>query len=195
MNKKQNSLNFILTFILLISICITYLIAQNSYAKYKNQRQANSNLDIASWNIKLNNNYINTTQNITINPTWEDQNSSTKDKVIAPGSIAYVDIKIDPSEVDVDFKYELTYSIPSTSDLKALRIKSYKINGGSEKTYNEVITGNITKNSTTPTTIRIIILWDDTLSSNETDTYLGKNADIKTAQINFDIRFTQIANN
>lgn len=194
MNKKQNSLNFILTFILLISICLTYLIAQNSYAKYKNQRQANSNLDIASWNIKLNNNYINTTQNITINPTWEDQNSSTKDKVIAPGSIAYVDVKIDPSEVDVDFKYELTYSIPSASDLKALRIKSYKINNGTETTFNEVITGNVTKNSTTPTTIRLIILWDDTLSTNETDTYLGKNADTKTAKINLDIRFTQIAN-
>lgn len=195
MNKKQNSLNFILTFILLISICLTYLIAQSSYAKYKNQRQANSNLDIASWNIKLNNNYINTTQNVTIDPTWENQNTSTKDGVIAPGSIAYVDVKIDPSEVDVDFKYELTYSIPSTSDLKDLRIKSYKINNGTETIYNEAITGNVTKNSTTPTTIRIIILWDDSLSTNEADTNLGKNSDSKTAKINLNIRFTQIANN
>lgn len=199
-NKISKDSKFIITFVLLVTLCLIYLIMQGSYAKYKKQVTADSNFDIAKWNIEVNNEDITnkTALNNYIIPSFES-NENTKDSVIAPGSTGYCDIIINPSNVDVNFKYELTSSIPEESDVKDLKITSYIIDPTDTNTtpitfiQGSSITETIEHNSSNKV-IRIYIKWDDSENSimnNEEDTNVATNKNAK-ALISINLSFSQV---
>ncbi len=197
MEKKLNKkIALLLSCVVLLVGC--YFI-QDTLAKYRKKIDANTNLTLASWNIKVNDESILNKTELTqeITPTFPS-NEYVKENVLAPGSKGYFDIVIDPTETDVSFQYVISTMISEDSAIKDLIIDSYIINPSEEN--NEVIeynpdtgiTGEILHNSES-TTIRIFIEWNDDESNimdNEQDTLVASNYD----QILFQVRihFSQL---
>ena len=164
-NEKIKDLKFISIFIAIVVFSLAYL-TQSSLARYRKQADAKINVNIAQWNIMVNNETINNKKSLTqnITPSFTG-NEHIKDSVIAPGSTGYCDIIINARNVDVDFTYEITANIPEESVVPDLKITGYSINPTTDTTetpYDETtpITGNITKNSGN-NTIRLYIKWEE----------------------------------
>lgn len=190
---KKNDLIFIISFVLIITLSLTYLF-QTSYAKYRRQITSNVEASIAKWNIKVNNETINGKNTLTksITPTF-DENEYVKEDVIAPGTTGYFDLIIDATDVDVDFTYEITEK-NNTNTLTDLKITGYEESNYDKsniKTFSDKLTGTITKN-TTKKKIRFYIEWndDDTNNmNNEEDTNYSINN--SSTNITISIKFTQ----
>jgi hypothetical protein len=190
---KKNDLIFIISFVLIITLSLTYLF-QTSYAKYRRQITSNVEANIAKWNIKVNDETINGKSTLTksIKPTFDESDYVSED-VIAPGTTGYFDLIIDATDVDVDFTYELTES-NTTNTLTDLKITGYEESNYDKsniKTFSDKITGTITKN-TKEKKIRFYIEWvdDDTNSmNNEEDTNYSINN--SSTNITISIKFEQ----
>lgn len=199
---KSKDIKFIIIFILIVTVSFFYL-TKSSLARFRKQADTNVNIDIAKWNIYVNNEDISNKKTLTgnITPSFIG-NDYTNDSVIAPGSSGYCDIIIDATKVDVDFTYELSSIIPEESSIKDLKINSYAINPPSDDTTttkipydeNTKIEGTIARN-TSSTKIRIYIKWEDETGTmtNEEDTQIATNQDSK-AIINVELKFTQKTN-
>lgn len=165
-SEKKKDLKFVIVFIAIVLFSFCYL-SIGSYSKYRKKVTANTNLNIAEWNIKLNNESIinKSTLSNDIIPEFEG-NAYTKDSVIAPGTSGYCDIIINGKNVDVNFNYSITAEVSEESTIKDLKITEYIINPSETNTTkiaynNSSITGNIIHNSTEDTVIRLYIIWDD----------------------------------
>ena len=124
--KKRRDLTFIVFFVLVFCLSITYLF-QTSYAKYRKQIAGELNADIASWIIKVNNEDITESRTLEneIIPIF-DANQYVKANTIAPGSTGYFDIIIETVNVDVDYNVERVDSKEAT-DLQDLILKQYEV--------------------------------------------------------------------
>ena len=193
--KKKKDIRFILIFIIVVAISLTYLF-RSAYAKYKRQIEGNTNSTIASWNIKVNNESINNKTVLTnyITPTY-DANQYIKNNVLAPGSTGYFEIVINAQEVDVDFNYEISGEVNEDTPLDDLKITQYEQNNVTSN-YNSTdkITGTIQKN-TGNTTIKVYFEWDDNdqteTMNNRDDTDYATNPDNQQTKIKVTIKFTQ----
>ena len=197
-NEKIKDLKFISIFIAIVVFSLAYL-TQSSLARYRKQADAKINVNIAQWNIMVNNETINNKTSLTQNiiPSFTG-NEHIKDSVIAPGSTGYCDIIINARNVDVDFTYEITANIPEESDVPDLKITGYSINPTTDTTetpYDETtpITGNITKNSGN-NTIRLYIKWkeENGTMNNTQDTLAAINSG--KALISANLKFYQETN-
>ena len=199
MKKNVNKdIKFILIFIFIVAFSFCYLF-QTSLAKYRKQVNGNISLNIAKWNIKINNESVDNKSVLANNivPVFEG-NEYAKDSVLAPGSKGYCDIIIDAEDVDVDFTYELTISIPEENSIKDLKTTDYVINPTADNTNkltyssNTPITGTIL-HKTKSTKIRLYFEWydeEDNQMNNKDDTEVGINEESK-AIISANIKFSQ----
>lgn len=197
--EKKKDLKFIIIFTTIVAFSLAYL-TQTSLAKYRKQANATINVNIAQWNVVVNNESINNKTELTqsIVPSFTG-NEHIKDSVIAPGSTGYCDIVISAIKVDVDFIYEITASIPEESNVPDLKITGYIIEpsetNNTEIPFDEntTITGNIQKNSE-KTTIRLYIKWEEENGTmdNTQDTLAAINNG--KALINTTLKFYQQAN-
>ncbi len=198
MKNINKDIRFILIFIFIVSFSFIYLF-QTSLAKYRKQISGNVDLQIAKWNIKINDEDVLNKSVLTNNiiPVFEG-NEYTKDSVIAPGSKGYCDIIIDATNVDVDFTYELGISIGEENQISDLKTTGYIINptNNTEDTIielnGEAIKGEITHN-TTQTKIRLYFEWydeDDNNMDNKADTDVAID-ETSQAVISANIRFSQ----
>ena len=99
-----------------------------TYAKYSSSTVGNADIPIARWNIKVNNQSIKDSNDIsaTITPVFEGTNHIAKD-IIAPTATGYFDLVFDFTGADVSFKYDISVSasdLSVVSDLVATRIFS-----------------------------------------------------------------------
>lgn len=196
--EKIKDLKFIIIFIVITVISLTYL-TQTSLAKYRKQANATINVNVAEWNIKINNETINNKTVLTqaIVPSFIG-NEFIKDSVIAPGSSGYCDIVINAENVDVDFSYDITVNIPDEAKVPDLKITGYTINPDTNNTEipyekDTIISGNIEKNSG-DNTIRIYIKWEE--ENGEMDNVQDTQAAINNekALINASLKFHQRTN-
>lgn len=193
--NKRNDIIFVLTFMVVVGLTLVYMF-QTSYAKYRRQTNADVEGEIASWNIKVNNESINTQATLTntITPTI-DTNPNVKAGKIAPGSTGYFDLIIDATDVDVNFTYTITGEVDEETPLTDLVLNRYSINGGTAINYNGTtgITGDIPMN-TSQTTIRVYFEWNDDATNqmnNQEDTEYALDADNSNTKINVSIHFQQ----
>lgn len=198
MKNINKDIRFILIFIFIVSFSFIYLF-QTSLAKYRKQISGNVDLQIAKWNIKINDEDVLNKSVLTNNiiPVFEG-NEYTKDSVIAPGSKGYCDIIIDATNVDVDFTYELGISIGEENQISDLKTTGYIINptNNTEDTIielnGEAIKGEIAHN-TKQTKIRLYFEWydeDDNNMDNKADTDVAID-ETSQAVISANIRFSQ----
>ncbi|MEG1350900.1 MAG: hypothetical protein RSC85_00235 [Bacilli bacterium] len=169
---------------ILILLIITIYFTQETFAKYRKKIDGQAQINIANWNIKVNNESIAGKNDLTttIVPTFL-ATPNTKENVIAPGSVGYYDIIINALDVDVSFSYTIFSSTDPTSNIKDLVTTAYEINPSASSvktTYssNTGITGSVNHN-TNQITIRIHIKWND----NPTEQTMT-NADDTNAAIN-----------
>ena len=190
MEKKD--IKFIIIFIFVVGISFIYLF-QATYAKYRKQITTEVNANVASWNIKINDEAIANKKKLanSITPIF-DENEYVKANTLAPGVTGHFDIIIDSSNVDVDFTYEITASLAEDTDLKDFKITGYELNdSGTINKYDSSITGDLVKN-TKNTKIRFYVAWidDDTneMDNSEDTTYAVNHTNVI---YNLTIKFTQ----
>lgn len=185
-----------------VSLLISFNFIQETYAKYVKNVEGNAEMAVARWRILVNNENIRTGSLAasTITPVFAG-NTHIANDVIAPLSTGYFDIIIDSSETDVSFTYTISSSVNENSDVSDLVTTGYSINGGATvnfTTYNTDITGTINYGATTPTSIRIYVMWDDAVATatmdntDDTDATYSTNAN---ATLDVNLTFQQYNGN
>ena len=182
----------------LISLLLSIITINTTYAKYQSNVDAEADIKVARWHILVNNWDIknNNTAKNTITPTFTGS-EHIKEGVIAPTSEGYFDIIIDSTNVDVSFTYEITLATDETSNVKDFIVTSYTLNNSDPIIINnnETIKNTINKNDNIKTTtLRVYVKWNDGENStmnNQEDTSAtieGNN----TAKLSVKLNFKQV---
>ena len=200
-------------FILLLiscSLCLSFM--SSTYSRYVAGTTGNIDMLFAKWQILVDNQDIADQNNssITFNPTIE-ANENVRANTIAPTSKGYFDIEIDPSNVDVSFRYTISLDIDN-EDMPDLMITKYTIldsdyEEGDTLQYTTLLTDTITDElvydnntqnfSFEPFTVRVYFEWlegtGETMDDTD-DTAIGVAAadDDVTFTLSADIAFEQI---
>ena len=188
------------------SLCLCFM--SSTYSRYVAGTTGNIDILFAKWQILINNQDITdgNISNISMTPTIE-QDENIKENTVAPTSKGYFDIDIDPTNVDVSFKYTIDLEIDN-EEIPDLMITKYTIlpndyeEGdtieyttleGNEIT-NQLIYDNETENfNFEPFTIRIYFEWyegEEEQMNDEADTAIG----LASAEENEELSFTINAN-
>jgi len=179
----------------------------NTYSRYVADTKGSIDVLFAKWQILVNSHDItnNTNSTITIVPVIEE-NDHIASNVMAPTSKGYFDIEIDPTNVDVSFRYAINLemeneNIPDLLITKYAILPDSYVEGASLDTTNltgTVITNTLVFDKNTPSfkfnafTIRIFFEWyngDGRTMTDEEDTEIG--ASDETFKINTNISFEQ----
>lgn len=133
--KKQN-----IKLVLIIFIIISCVITQKTYSRYAYNKNGNNNVDIAKWNISINDN-LNVNNDVIEFNLFDTVNTNLKsdEKLIAPGSNGKFTLEIkNNSEVIVEYILKLTetnnhdipieYSLTGLDDSWVEDIKEININ-------------------------------------------------------------------
>ena len=189
---------FIISGILLVLLFGSYLI-QTTYSKFRKNLTTNTQIEVAGWNIKVNDESIVNKSTLTadISPIFPGSTNIAAG-VIAPGAEGYYDITIDASNVNVSFNYLIFSTVSNDSNVTDLITTGYEINptvGSTVIPYSSEtgITGSIPF-GTASTIIRIFIKWDDSVSAtmdNASDTTAATNSGTQ-ALMTTTLTFTQI---
>lgn len=154
----------------LLSLSYSITLIQTTYAKYVSSAEANSNINIARWNITINDQDIIQNSNFTngLTPIFEN-NQFIKEGVIAPTSEGYFDIIIDGSNTDVSFEYTITINPSDNDTIQDLKIVKYTIDD-IEYNYIDEINNTINHDDEIKIkTIRVYFTWDDDINTQTMD--------------------------
>lgn len=149
-------------FVLLLmscSLCLCFM--SSTYSRYVAGTTGNIDILFAKWQILVNNEDITdaNVSSITITPTIEED-ENVKVDTIAPTSKGYFDIDVNPTNVDVSFRYTIDLDIDN-EDIPDLMITKYAI---LPSDYEEGDTIEYT-------TLQEPTITDDLLYDNETDNF------------------------
>ncbi len=154
------------------------MIFVGSYALFESQRTNTSELTIAKWEIKVNDNMLSgSTSEFTINNFTWSTSEYVKEGKAAPGLNGYFDIEIDPNDADTSIRYDITFdfSVLDPDQFVITEIKEIDdkdIVRTAEYTYSNVITLDDIDDGET-NTIRVYIEWINDDNNNEKDSSLG----------------------
>ena len=196
--------------LVILSLAITLNLMSNTFSRYVSKATGNIDMAFSKWQILVNNVDItsNTSSSIDLTPVLEE-NNNVATNTVAPGSKGYVDIDIDPTNVDVSFNYSINLEVKN-EEVKDLIITNYAILDQNyiegdlietipleDNTINETLLYNNTIDNFKfePFTVRIYFEWyegeNEQLNDDE-DTEIGTKAANEntpleiTASINFE---------
>lgn len=189
---------FILLIILILVLTLVFFLIQ-IFAKYLTSASGDTTMNVARWNILVNNISIknNTDISNTLTPVFPG-NENIASNIIAPTAEGYFDLNFDFSDADVSFKYEITTTVDENSSVKDLVTTGYSVDDGEKITFDEVnspiqdtilLTDNIETQK-----IRVYVKWNDDENAtmdNTADTLATTSGNPATLNVN--ISFTQIA--
>lgn len=158
---------------------------------------SNTEVNVASWNIIINNQDIIENSDITsIVELTVPETSYNIEGYIVPGAIGYFDIAVDGSGVSVPFKYTVTSTLGTDNEISDLKIIGYSIgNNNNTITYLTQLNPNVELNvqPNTNSNVRVFVQWDDdnaTQNLNDIeDTLLAQ--DEATGSIIVNVKFEQ----
>ena len=158
---------------------VMILIAVGTYALFESQRQNTSELEIAKWEIKVNDDLLSgSTSTFTVNSFTWSTSQYVKEGKAAPGIDGYFDIEIDPNDSDTSIRYDVTFDFSNLdsdqftiTEIKEVNDKSIVRTG--EYTYSNIIPLEDIEDGETDT-IRVYIEWINDENNNEKDSDLGK---------------------
>lgn len=189
-----------------IIIILTSILIGNTVAKYITSASSNADMNIARWQVLVNNTDITSAASLNnvITPVFPG-NENIASGVIAPTAEGYFDIIIDATNTDVSLKYEITTSDNEDSIVTDLVMSGYSIDGGArqeiikDENGNFKVENNILYNSQDKDiTIRVYIKWNDDADDGATMTNAEDTATTQeeesVAKINVNLKFTQIPN-
>ncbi len=183
MSKKKKVLVLILIFFIL------FLILRYAYSKYINQIDISKDVNVAKWNIKINDQDITEDVHdfIISDFTWDEEVHVKKPKV-APGMKGYFTLKLDPTGTDVSVKYTIKIDETKLREISNIDLKITGIEeNGVKQELNFDEEGNIIiekikkleqiKSETDAIdTIKIEVSWEnlDTDEGNKNDSEVSK---------------------
>lgn len=201
--------------IVLISFSVCLCLMSSTYSRYVSDTTGNIQVLFAKWQILVNNNDITNGSNSSIDftPVMES-NINVASDVVAPSSKGYFDIAVNPTNVDVSFKYTIDFEVLNTN-IPDLMISKYAVLPdnfieGDPLEYQTITDGSISytmnyDNETVdfsfkPFTIRVYFEWiegTDEVMNDETDTAVATDAETNDTklQIKADIKFEQVIAN
>lgn len=199
MSKKKKITLILAIFSLLFSLNMI----DETYAKYISLTNGVAQMNIARWDIIVNNEHVKNGQtlNTLIEPNYVD-NVNVAAGVIAPGSMGYFDVTIDPGMTDVSFDYEISVKSADTSIVNDVVLSKYYIDDEANMVIVDDVTDKITNSfdinqSKDAQTVRVYVLWNDDVNTenmnNEADTTVGHNASDAnlTADVLVELKFKQ----
>ena len=199
--------------LLFMSLALTMSLMSDTYSRYVANTTGNLEVQFAKWKLLVNNVDITdgNTSSIELTPVMQE-NSNVAENKIAPSSIGYFDIDVDPSNVELSFDYTITLDVLN-EDLPDLLISKYSIIDDKSidensitmddvidnkitdtLVYNNKVDENGNKFSFSPFTIRVFFEWFDgetATMSDEMDTLVGTSEDVTSLQIQANIKFEQ----
>ena len=144
----------LLTILLLIMVIISLLQIANMYALYKQENQGDYSNLLGVWSIKVNGSDISSgDQNLTFNMTEDNliylDSAHVKSQKMAPGTQAYFEIIIDPTNTDVSVIYQLDMQFEQlTTKMKLVKVENWFQKSGNEgKIENTDISTNLASNT------------------------------------------------
>lgn len=157
---------------------------------------SNSDINISAWNIKVNNQDIINSSDITstIELTVPETNYY-KEGYLVPGAIGYFDIDVDGSNVNLPYKYTVTSVLSEDNEIADLKIIGYSVDNGNTINYLTELNPNVELNvqANTDSIARVYVQWNDDTSTQTlndvADTTLAREEAI--GSIDVTIRFEQ----
>ena len=194
----KNYKKFILLIILILILLLVFFLIQ-IFAKYLTSASGDTSMNIARWNILVNDISIkeNTDITNTLSPVFPGNENIAPD-IIAPTAEGYFDLNFDFSDADVSFEYEITTTVDPNSSVKDLVVTGYSVDDGQkvELSNNSSIKDTILLTDTINNRkIRVFVKWDDGNNAsmdNSQDTIATTSG--KPALLKVNVSFTQIAN-
>lgn len=175
----------------ILMLAFTIYEIATSYAKYLSETEGTAEKSSGAWEITVNNEDIvtgSTQKTFTIGQLTFLPNQYVADGVMAPASIGFFDITINPSGTSVAIRFDVNIDSTGLGINDAIIIDSaYKVVNGVEvqnsmiKTSADTYTGTMTLaevNSNQTTTIRVYVKWEQTGLNDEEDTEIGDQRDI-----------------
>lgn len=194
MNKKKKLR--ILQILCIISLLITFVSIQRTYARYFEKVDTTYDTHIQRWLVKVNDHVIHeeSTLSQVMQPIFVGNENMNNNNTLVPGRTGYFEMLIDYSFVDVAFEYEFSIEQLNTNKLSDFEIYGYEVIDGDESTVTE--TKEI-KGVIDPTTevnsagekkreIRILFRWNDEAGStmnNYADTQFRGNNNSNTQDL------------
>ena len=191
---KDKKFKLFIAFLALF-ICISQL--KDTYAKYLESKEGNTDFTIANWKIVVNDKDISegSTMSSLITPVYV-ANQNIASGVIAPSSEGYFDLNIDASKTEVSFKYDISVSTSDDSAVSDLKVTSYSIDGGEQVPVEGVSSISNTVNYTATKkniVMRVYFKWiddDNETMDNKADT--KASIDGNSAKLKVNLSFTQV---
>lgn len=150
-----------------------------SYGLFESERTNTSQIDIAKWQVKVNNDSIDgSTSTFTVDNINWDSSPNVKEGKIAPGGSGYFDIVIDPNDTDVSIIYNITFDFSNLDEDQfqideIIELDNKPIVHTDTYTYSNIMTLDDINNNET-NTIRVYLSWVNDENNNEKDSDLGK---------------------
>ena len=189
----------LLRILVLIMLIITLFQIASMYALYKDQLEGEYTSLLGVWSIKVNESDLSSGgENLTFNMTEDNltyiDSEHVKSQKLAPGTQAYFEIVIDPTNTDVSVLYTLNIKLEdvTTAKLKLVNVENYFQKPGETEqfTNDDVYTNNELSQheAVIPLTrindkylnhIRLYFEWENVEDNNASDSELGQTENAK----------------
>lgn len=170
MNKKC------LYFICFVFLLVTVFTIVDSYGLFESENTLLVDSDIARWNVVINGSDIKYNDTFVVDKVNLIDNDNVLSGKIAPGSLGYFDIVIDPSGSDTSIRYDVTFDFSSlNSNIVVSSIEevySGNLIRTDVNTYSKVITLDDINNNIS-NIVRVYIKWDNNEDNNDSDSSVG----------------------
>jgi len=203
--------------IVFMSLCLSLCFMSNTYSRYVADTTGNLEMLFAKWQILVNEDDVtnNSSSSIVLTPVI-DKNQYIADNKLAPSSTGYVDIDIDPSNVEVSFNYSISLEIVN-DNIPDLVITKYAILDSDYTEGNTINLNNIENNliegsldfnnnviatdsdeiksfNFEPFTVRIYFEWyegENEKMTDADDTAIASDAENNKLEVKAEIKFEQ----
>lgn len=135
---KEKDKIIIMKVLCIISLIVTVISIQKTYARYFEKVDTTYNTNIKRWLIKVNDNIIHNSE--TLNEVMEPiitKNENVTNNVLVPGQTGYFEMLIDYTYVDLAFEYEFSIEQLNETALEDFEIYGYEIIDGDNHTITE----------------------------------------------------------
>lgn len=146
-----------------------------SYGLFESNNNMIVNSEIGKWNVYVGGSEA-TSGTFNVDSINIIDSSNVKEGKLAPSTMGYFDVVIDPRNTSVSVRYDITFDFSSiTGNFSVTAIE--EVNSGNlirtgENTYTKVISLADIKNGTT-NTVRVHVKWNNIEENNDVDSVIG----------------------
>ena len=204
--KKKNKLK-ILQILCLISLLITFVSIQRTYARYFEKVDTTYDTHIKRWLIRINEHKIHeeTSLEKIVQPVIVDAENMNNNNTLVPGRTGYFDIVIDYAFVDLAFEYDFSIEQLNTKKLDDFEIYGYEIVDGDKSTITETKeikgiidpTTEVNSNNEKKREIKVLFRWNDGTGStmnNKADTQFKGEANTNAQDLHTTLNYRATMN-